>query len=310
MKVRQRSLALFCAVLALTSWTGCGGSSGAPTSRIEIDGSSTVAPISAAVAEEFFKTHPNVNITVATAGTGGGMKRFVKGELDIADASRLISAKEKEECQKAGIEYVELEIAKDGLAVVVHPQNTWVECVTMAQLKTMWQPESTVKTWKDVNPEWPDAGLNLFGPGAESGTYDYFTGVVNGKEKACRKEFTASEDDNALVSGIQQDKNGLGYFGYAYYAENKNRLKLVAIDAGKGCVTASDATVIDGTYPLARPLFIYVNKASLKRPEVAEFLKFYLDNAQRLVKEVKYVPIDVAPAQSTLKAALDSLKKG
>jgi len=279
--------------------------------KVQIDGSSTVAPVSEAVAEEFHKVHDKVNVTVGTSGTGGGFKRFVRGEIDIADASRPISAKEKEECAKNKIEYLELAIATDGLAVVVNPKNDWVDCITVEQLKMIWQPESTVKTWKDVDPKWPDTPIKLFGPGTDSGTFDFFTGVINGKEKACRQEFTASEDDNTLVVGIEAEKNALGYFGYAYFAENKARLKLLGVDGGKGCVSPSDATVIDGTYkPLSRPLYIYVNKASLKRPELATFIKFYLDNAAKLVEEVKYVPLDVKPAQEALSAALEAAKKG
>jgi len=327
-----RSVAVLASVFILPWTIGCGGGStptkgkilteggytedakGGPSmleGKVQIDGSSTVAPVSEAVAEEFHKVHDKVNVTVGTSGTGGGFKRFVRGEIDIADASRPISAKEKEECAKNKIEYLELAIATDGLAVVVNPKNDWVDCITVEQLKMIWQPESTVKTWKDVDPKWPDTPIKLFGPGTDSGTFDFFTGVINGKEKACRQEFTASEDDNTLVVGIEAEKNALGYFGYAYFAENKARLKLLGVDGGKGCVSPSDATVIDGTYkPLSRPLYIYVNKASLKRPELATFIKFYLDNAAKLVEEVKYVPLDVKPAQEALSAALEAAKKG
>lgn len=319
-----RSVAVLASTVLLPWAIGCGGGTtptkgGTPTKvveaalegKVQIDGSSTVAPVSEAVAEEFHKVHDKVNVTVGTSGTGGGFKRFVRGEIDIADASRPISAKEKEECAKNKIEYLELAIATDGLAVVVNPKNDWVDCITVEQLKMIWQPESTVKTWKDVDPKWPDTPIKLFGPGTDSGTFDFFTGVINGKEKACRQEFTASEDDNTLVVGIEAEKNALGYFGYAYFAENKARLKLLGVDGGKGCVSPSDATVIDGTYkPLSRPLYIYVNKASLKRPELVAFVKFYLDNAPKLVEEVKYVPLDVKPAQEALSAALEAAKKG
>jgi len=273
-----------------TSSTG----STAPTKSIRIDGSSTVFPISQAVAEEFGKVRPKVKVAVSYSGTGGGMKKFSAGEIDICDASRAIKDSEKEKCAKAGIEFIELKVAFDGLAVLANPQNDWCDCITVEQLKNIWRPESdgTIMKWSDVNPDWPDEPLKLYGPGTDSGTFDYFTKAICGEEKSSRPDYTASENDNALVRGVAADKGALGYFGYAYYAENKDQLKLLAVDNGSGCVAPGESTVRDGSYkPLSRPLFIYVRKDSLQRPEVASFVDFYLENAHRLVTEVGYVPV-------------------
>lgn len=270
---------------------------------VKVDGSSTVFPITEAVAEEFRGLSPDVKVTVGISGTGGGFKKFAAGETDISNASRKIKDPEKEACAKNGIEPIELKVAYDGLAVVVHPKNTWVDSLTVEQLRLIWQPESTVTTWSDVNPDWPAEKIKLYGPGTDSGTFDYFTEAINGKEKVSRPDFTASEDDNVLVGGVESDKNALGYFGYAYYAENKNKLKLVAIDGGKGPVRPSPETVRDGSYfPLARPLFIYVKKESLGRPEVAAFARFYLEHAEQMVTEVKYVPVKPEEAEQASKS--------
>jgi phosphate transport system substrate-binding protein len=262
---------------------------------IKIDGSSTVYPITEAVAEEFQKVKKgSVRVTVGISGTGGGFKKFCRGETDISDASRPILKKEIDVCKEANIEYIELPVAYDGLAVLINPKNTWVKSLTVADLKKMWAPEAQgqVKQWNQVRPEWPDAPLKLFGPGADSGTFDYFTEAVVGKSKSSRGDFTASEDDNVLVQGIAGDKNALGYFGLAYYEENKDKLKLVPIDGGKGPVLPSEKTVMDGSYnPLSRPLFIYVSKAAAKKPEIKEFVEFYLKNAPKLVKQVRYIPL-------------------
>jgi phosphate transport system substrate-binding protein len=262
---------------------------------IKIDGSSTVYPITEAVAEEFQKAKKGtVRVTVGISGTGGGFKKFCRGETNISDASRPILKKEIDVCKEAGIEYIELPVAYDGLAVLINPKNTWVKSLTVADLKKMWAPEAQgqVKKWNQVRPEWPDAPLKLFGPGADSGTFDYFTEAVVGKSKSSRGDFTASEDDNVLVQGIAGDKNALGYFGLAYYEENKDKLKLVPIDGGKGPVLPSEKTVMDGSYnPLSRPLFIYVSKAAAKKPEIKEFVEFYLKNAPKLVKQVRYIPL-------------------
>jgi len=266
---------------------------------IAVDGSSTVYPITEAVGEEFQKANPKTKVTVGISGTGGGFKKFCAGETDISDASRPIKSSEIEACQKNNIEYIELPVAYDGLAVMVNPQNTWATSMTVKELKKLWEPEAQGKItrWNQVRPDWPDKEIHLFGPGTDSGTFDYFTEAINGKEKASRGDYQASEDDNVLVQGIATDPLALGYFGVAYYAENKDKLKLVAIDDekdenGKGPILPTQETVEKGTYqPLARPLFIYVKKSSAERPEVQAFVKFYLDNAPKLVKEVGYIPL-------------------
>ncbi len=263
---------------------------------VKIDGSSTVYPITEAVAEEFQKaTQGKIKVTVGISGTGGGFKKFTRGETDISNASRPILEKEMEEAKKNGISYLELPVAFDALTVMVHPSNTWATTMTVAELKKIWEPEAQgkVTNWSQVRPGFPDRPLTLYGAGADSGTFDYFTEAIVGKAKSSRGDYTASEDDNVLVQGIANDPNALGFFGYAYYAENTGKLKAVAIDAGKGkAVPPSEETVIDGSYyPLSRPIFIYVNKKSLERPEVRDFVEFYLKNAARLAKEVKYVPL-------------------
>ena len=256
---------------------------------IEIDGSSTVFPITQAVAEEFQKEHPDIRVNVGVSGTGGGFKRFQVGETDINDASRPIKSSEADECAKNGIEYIEFTIAIDGLAVMVNPQNTWVDYLTVEELNLIWKPDSPVERWNDVRPEWPDEKIRLYGPDTDSGTFDYFTDVINGDEGVSRSDYTASADDNVLVQGIAGDQNSLGYFGYAYYAENTDKLKIVPIDSGNGPVIPSDETVKAGQYtPLARPIFIYVNKASLSTEVVNTFVRFYMENAEQLVAEVGY----------------------
>ena len=256
---------------------------------IEIDGSSTVFPITQAVAEEFQKEYTDVRVNVGVSGTGGGFKRFQVGETDINDASRPIKFSEAEECAKNNVEYIEFTIAIDGLAVMVNPENTWVDYLTVEELNMIWKPDSTVDSWNDVRSEWPDQPLHLYGPDTDSGTFDYFTDVINGDEGVSRPDYTASADDNVLVQGIAGDTNSLGYFGYAYYAENTDKLKIVPIDSGAGPVIPSDATVKTGQYsPLARPIFIYVNKASLETEVVNNFVRFYMENAEQLVAEVGY----------------------
>lgn len=273
-------------------------------STIKIDGSSTVFPITEAVAEEFQKANPGTKVTVGISGTGGGFKKFVRGEIDVADASRPIQAKEMEEAKKNGIEFIELPIAFDALTVVINPKNDSITSLTVEQLKKMWAPEAQGKVmkWKDVDPSWPDADLKLYGAGSDSGTFDYFTEAVVGKSKSSRGDYVASEDDNTLVQGVSKEKLALGYFGYAYYAENAGTLKAVPIvnpKTGKA-VLPSDATVKDGSYvPLARPIFIYINKKSLDKAEVKSFVEFYLTHASSLVSEVKYIPL---PSDSYEKA--------
>lgn len=262
---------------------------------IAIDGSSTVFPISEAVAEEFQASKRGaVRVTVGISGTGGGFKKFCNGELDISNASRPIRDSEQQACAAKGIEYVELPVAYDALTIVVNPKNTWATNITTAELKAMWEAasEGKITKWNQIRPSWPDAKLTLFGPGADSGTFDYFNEVILGKDTKNRTDYTPSEDDNVLVQGVSRDQNALGYFGFAYYDLNKSRVKAVAIDAGKGAVMPSLATVNDGTYkPLSRPVYIYVKKSALDRPEVREFAEFYLQNATRLVKEVDYIPL-------------------
>jgi phosphate transport system substrate-binding protein len=259
---------------------------------IEIDGSSTVFPITQAVAEEFQNINSDVKVNVGISGTGGGFKRFTKGETDISDASRPISASEIDLAKTNKIEYVELKIALDGISVVVNPQNTWVDYLTTAELKMIWNTNSSVTKWSDIRSGWPDQPIHLYGPGTDSGTFDYFTEVINGKTKSSRADFTASEDDNILVQGVSGDKYSLGYFGYAYYIENKAKLKDVAIDSGSGPVSPNDTTITNNSYkPLSRPLYIYINKASLKRAEVKAFVDFYMNNGEVLVHEVGYTPL-------------------
>jgi phosphate transport system substrate-binding protein len=263
---------------------------------VKIDGSSTVFPVTEAVAEEFQKAKKQaIKVTVGISGTGGGFKKFCRGETDISNASRPILKAEMAECAKAGIEYVELPVAFDALTVVINPKNAFIKQLTVAEMKKMWEPaaQGKVTKWNQVNPAWPDAPMKLFGPGADSGTFDYFTEAVVGKSKSSRGDFTASEDDNVLVQGVSRDVNGLGYFGYAYYVENKDKLKAVPIvnDKGQAVLPSLDA-VIAGTYtPLARPIFIYVSTKSLARPEIKEFVQYYMANGAKLAKEVKYVPL-------------------
>ncbi|WP_195575660.1 PstS family phosphate ABC transporter substrate-binding protein [Paenibacillus sp. 1001270B_150601_E10] len=259
---------------------------------IEIDGSSTVHPITEAVAEEFGKEHSDVRVPVGVSGTGGGFKRFCAGETAISNASRPIKDEEAEKCKAAGIDYVELEVAYDGLSVVVNKDNDWVDHLTVDELNAIFKPGSTVKTWKDVRPEWPNETIKLYSPGADSGTFDYFTEAVNGKAQESRNDsqISFSEDDNTLVQGVAGEKYGLGYFGFAYYEENADTLKLVPIDGGKGAIAPSAETINDGTYaPLSRPLYVYVSKKALEREEVRAFAEFYVKNAATLAEEVGYI---------------------
>jgi phosphate transport system substrate-binding protein len=277
---------------------------------IQIDGSSTVFPVTEAVAEEFQNSKKGkVKVTVGISGTGGGFKKFCRGEIDISDASRPILKQEIEACKASGVEFFELPVAYDALTVIVNPKNDWATSMTVAELEKIWEPaaQGKVTNWNQVRPKWPDAPLKLFGAGADSGTFDYFTEAIVGKAKSSRGDFTASEDDNVLVQGVANDRNALGFFGFAYYIENQKKLKAVGVDGGKGPVVPSAKTVEDGTYqPLSRPIFIYVSKKALAKPEVKEFVEFYLKNAAALVKEVKYVAL---PAKAyTL--ALEHIQKG
>ena len=262
---------------------------------INIDGSSTVFPITEAMAEEFgYATDGNVRITVGVSGTGGGFKKFCAGEIVITDASRPIKQTEADLCAENGIEYIELPVAIDGLSVMVNPGNDFIECMTVDELNTIWAPEAeeVVTRWNQVRPEWPDEKIGLYAPGVDSGTFDYFTETVNGESQASRADFLPSEDDNVLVTGISNDRGALGYFGYAYYAENADRLKLVAIDGGSGCVLPTDETINNGSYaPLSRPLFIYVTSDALNQPHIMAFVEYFLDEANRdLISETGYIP--------------------
>ena len=286
-----------CSVLLTAALVGCkqdGGHGGV----IAIDGSSTVFPISEAVAEQFQKAN-QAKVTIGVSGTGGGFKKFCHGEIAIAGASRPIKSTEVELCQKSAIEYVELPVAYDGLAVVVNPANDWTQQMTVDELKTLWRPEAQGKVlrWNQVREGWPDKEIHLFGAGVDSGTYDYFTHAVVGKEHSSRGDFTSSEDDNVLVQGVATDPGALGFFGFAYYMENKARLKLVPIDDGKpdngaGPIAPSPQTVADGTYqPLSRPIFIYASKKALEREEVSGFTDYYIKNAAKLTQQVGYIPL-------------------
>ncbi len=276
---------------------------------IKMDGSSTVYPISEAVAEEFGKVNHKDHVTIGVSGTGGGFKKFCNDEIDINDASRPIKGKEIALCKAKGIAFIELPVAYDGLAVVANPKNDWINSLTVAELKTIWEPiaKGKIMRWNQVNPAWPNKEIKLYGPGTDSGTFDYFTQVINGKEGASRSDYTASEDDNMLVHGVTSDPYALGYFGLAYYAENKDKLKLIGVDNGdgRGAILPSQETVNQGTYrPLSRPIFIYINKKSAERPEVKQFVHYYLEQAAILTSEVGYVPLP----KSTYNLALSRFK--
>jgi phosphate transport system substrate-binding protein len=292
---------------------GSGSGSGSDLSgTIKVDGSSTVAPLTQAAAELFNVDNPNVQIPVGTSGTGGGFIKFCNGETDIADASRPIKTDDEGEapaCEKNDIKFEELQVANDGLAIVVNKENTWAECLTVEQLKKIWEPaaEDTVSTWSDVDPSFPDESLKLYGPGTASGTFDYFTDAINGEEGASRTDYTQSENDNTTVQGVSGDKGGLGYFGLSYYEQNTDKLKVVKVDAGEGCVEPTTATVQDGTYkPLSRPLFIYPTDALLERPEGIAFVKFYIENEQEIATKALFVPLTPEQKQESLDE-IDSL---
>mgnify|MGYP002661074546 FL=1 len=257
--------------------------------EIIIDGSSTVAPISSAVAEELFRENRNVNIAIGISGTGGGFKKFAVGEIDIANASRKIKEKEAKEAKKNGVEYIELQVALDGIAVVVNKENTWAQELTEEDLKKIWENGSKIMNWKEINPSWPSEVIKLYGPDQDSGTFDYFVEEILGKDGQIRIDYSPSSDDNQLVQGVEGDKGSLGFFGYAYYIEQKDKLNAVAVNG----VRPTDETVKTGKYkPLSRPLYIYVNKKSLKeKPEVRAFVEYYLRNAPKAVKLTGYVPL-------------------
>ena len=286
-----------CVAVASLALAGVSGLARADVPLVKVDGSSTVYPITEAVAEDFQKSKKNsVRVTVGISGTGGGFKKFCRGETDVSNASRPITKKEMEDCKAAGIEYLEMPVAYDALTVVINPKNTWAKTLTVAELKAIWEPaaQGKITNWKQVNPAFPDRPIKLYGPGADSGSFEYFTEAINGKSKSTRGDFTASEDDNVLVQGVSRDVGGLGYFGYAYYTENKDKLSAVALVAasGKPAVVPSVDTVVNGSYqPLARPIFIYINAKSAAKPEVKEFVEYYMKNGEKLTKEVKYISL-------------------
>lgn len=289
-------LSILCPVILLSCGTSTNGNESKNLFEgvVRVDGSSTVYPITEAVAEEFRVDQPNVKVTVGVSGTGGGFNKFSRGETDINDASRPIKEKEAETCSSNNVNYVELTIAFDGLAVLVNKENTWVDHFTVEELKKIWEPsaQGTITKWSQIREGWPNETFNLYGPGVASGTYDYFTEAIVGRSGSSRGDYTASEDDNVLVQGIAGDINSIGFFGLAYYEENKDKLKLVGVDNGTGPVLPTSETVKDGTYsPLSRPIFIYVSDVATKRPEVVEFVNFYLNNAPGLVSDVGYIPL-------------------
>ncbi|MGB2711169.1 MAG: PstS family phosphate ABC transporter substrate-binding protein [Conexibacter sp.] len=276
---------------------------------IRIDGSSTVGPLTEAAAEAFQGENPEVRVTVGTSGTGGGFEKFCADETDISDASRAIEDDEIAACKKAGIEYEEFQVANDGISVVVNPDNDWATCLTVDQLKTIWNTGSKVDNWNKVDPSFPDQELTLYGPGTDSGTFDFFTDKINGEEGASRSDYNATEDDNVTVQGVSGDKGGLGYFGLSYLEQNKDALAGVEIDSGNGCVAPSTETVQDGSYaPLSRPLFIYVKSDSLTKPEVEAFVQYYLDNTATLAEQALFVPL-TQEQQDELQPKLDELKQ-
>jgi phosphate transport system substrate-binding protein len=315
-------IALLLAIAALLA--GCGGgrgdddASGTTTAatggggdlsgRIEADGSSTVGPFTTAAAERFQNEQSGVQVTVGVSGTGGGFERFCRGETDLSNASRPIKDEDVTACKDGGVEYVEFQVANDALTVVVNKDNDWAECLTVEQLTKIWGPDSKVKNWNEVDPAFPDEQLSLFGPGTDSGTFDYFTGEINGEEGASRSDYSASEDDNNTVTGVSGEKGGLGYFGFSYFEENQDTLKAIEIDGGDGCVAPSVENAQNGTYePLARPLFIYATSEALAKPEVAAFMRFILDNGIEIAEASKFVPLtdeQLTKAQTDLESAL------
>ncbi|WP_206184690.1 PstS family phosphate ABC transporter substrate-binding protein [Thermoactinospora rubra] len=315
-------------VVSLSAACGSGGGnstaqqSGAPaqsadagaqqelSGQIKIDGSSTVGPLIQVASEAFGEEQPKVQVPVGTSGTGGGFEKFCAGETDISNASRPIKDEEKAACEAKGIKFAELTVATDALTVVVPKENTWATCLTVEQLKKMWEPaaEGKVKTWKDVDPKFPAEELKLFGPGTDSGTFDYFTDEINGEEGASRKDYSPSENDNDIVTGVAGAKGGLGYFGFTYYEENMDKLKALEIDSGKGCVAPSVENAQNGTYvPLSRPLYIYPSTTAVKRPEVAAFLDYLVGNIGTLAKEAKFIPLN-AEQEAKLKSDVAALK--
>jgi phosphate transport system substrate-binding protein len=295
--VRSRLLlVLVLAALPLTlGLAACGGDDNGSglSGTIKVDGSSTVGPLTEVAAEKFKEDNSGVNVTVGISGTGGGFEKFCAKEIDIADASRPIDPKEEVPvCKKNGVAYDDVQVANDGIAIVVNPDNDWAKCLTAAQLKKIWDKGSSVKNWNQVDPKFPNQSMKLYGPGTDSGTFDFFTEEINGEKGQSRSDYSPTEDDNVTVQGVSGDKGALGYFGLSYAEENPDKVRIVQVDSGNGCVTPSTTTVQDGSYkPLSRPLFIYPSVAALKRKEVDEFVKFYVDNSEDYAKQAKFVPM-------------------
>jgi phosphate transport system substrate-binding protein len=313
---RIRWFVIVAAVMAITlvgvgcggGGTDTGGSGGSTLSGdVRVDGSSTVGPLTEAAAEFFQQENPDVRVTVGISGTGGGFEKFCAGETDANDASRQIEADEEELCSNAGVEWLEIQVANDGLAVVVNPENDWADSLTVEQLKMIWNEGSEIDNWNQVDPSFPDVPLELFGAGTDSGTFDYFTDAVNGEEGVSRTDYQATEDDNVSVQGVAGSKGGMAYFGLSYYEQNTDKLKLLAIDNGSGPVMPSRETVQSGEYtPLSRPLLIYPSVSALQRPEMAAFMQFYLDNADSIAEQALFVPI-TAEQKAASQAALDEI---
>jgi len=300
----KHAIVISALLLGLTACSGDNQENGNNVSSlsgvVSLDGSSTVFPVSEAVAEEFLAIEPQVRVTVGVSGTGGGFQKFAAGEIDISDASREIRQSEIDAARANGIDFLEIPVAFDGLSIVVNTANDWVDYLTVAELNMIWEPGSSVDSWNDVRAEWPDEPLRLYGPGTDSGTFDYFAEVINGDSGASRPDYTASEDDNVLVQGVSGDINALGFFGYAYYLANVDKLKLVPVDGGDGPVSPSMETINNGSYsPLSRPIFIYVSKQSAARPEVRAFTEFYIDQAAVLAAEVGYVALPESDYQAS-----------
>ena len=298
-------LVLILATVALLA-AGCGGGHSA-SGVITADGSSTVGPFTTKAAEDFRATG-GVDVTVGISGTGGGFERFCAGETDISNASRAIKDEEAAICAENGVEFVEFQVATDALTNVVNPENDWATCLTVEQLNEIWKPDSQVTNWNQVDPSYPDVPLKLYGAGTDSGTFDYFTDVINGEEGASRSDFSATEDDNVTVQGVSGDKGALGYFGFSYYEENQDALEALEVDGGAGCVAPSVDMAQDGSYtPLARPLFMYVKTSSLADTEgLADFIRFTLENEQTIAEEARFVPLSQEQIDEQLKKFEDA----
>ncbi len=311
---RTRSIVITTAIavgsIALAACSGTSSTGTGPSGSVRVDGSSTVAPLTSAAAEKFRAESPNVNVTVGTSGTGGGFEKFCRGETDMNDASRKIKESEAAICKQNGIQYSELVVTNDALSVVVNKENTWAKCLTTAQLKKIWEPKSGVNNWNQVDPSFPNESLKLYGPGTDSGTFDYFTDAINGEEGASRTDYSPSEDDNQIVQGVSSSKGAMGYFGYTYYEENAGKLNLVQVNSGKGCVTPSAATVQNDTYvPLSRGLFVYPSAKSLSSNTAFQaFLKYYVNNDASIAEAAQFIPLS-STQQTTLQREYAALLK-